>query len=306
MLIGFSFTMCSKKVDNKLVKRIDHIAIYYNTIHEVDSMIYIFNKVLDLPIWFKPGIREVTNRPSTKFYNTGVYLGNVFLEFITFNTGITPNNSEGIKPIFHAFAFTNETSTTDEVLDQIEVQRSKKNHFAFKDVSGSVDTLFTNITVQELTSNHILIFFCQYHQKLFNCSSFDFADSPNLSNPEDQHVFNYNQLRKKNGGLLKIKNADKIVLSSNLYEQHKQKFNSLLFPISANNNSIWEIEHGPNLLLTEGKDELYLKSLYIKVESLESAKKFIIKEYLGYEILENSIKLSTLSSYIGLNLFIIE
>lgn len=306
MLICFSFTSYTKEVDNKLVKRIDHISIYYNTIQEVDSMMYIFSKVLDLPIWLKPGLKEVENSPSIKFYTSGVYLGNVFLEFITFNTETTPNNSEGIKPIRHAFAFSNETSSTDVMLDQIEVQRSRKFHYAFKDESGSVDTLFTNITVRELTNNQILIFFCQYHLKLFDCSSFDFGDLPNLSNPEDQHTFYYNQLRKKDGGRLKIMNVDKIALSSNLYEQHKQTINSLLFPIASSINSVWEIEHGPNLLLTEGKDLLHLESIFLKVESLENAKDYINKENIAFEILENSIELSALSSFLGLNLLIIE
>ena len=305
ILVSFSFTACNEKND-ELVKRIDHLAIYYNTIHEVDSMIYIFNEVLGLPIWFKPGIREVSNIPSIKFYNSGVYLGNLFLEFITFNNEISANIVDSIKPIFHAFAFTNEMSTTDKILDQREIQRSKKNHFAFNDISGSVDTLFTNITVQELSSDHLLVFFCQYHKELFNCSSFDFEHIPHLTNPEDQHTFYSELFMKKNGGSLKIKNADRIVISSNSYELHKRNINNLLTPASGSNNGIWKITQGPNLQLIEGADELHLEALNVTVESLKNAKEFIDKEDFRVELYESSINLLTLSEALGFDLVLIE
>ena len=62
-----------------LIKRVDHISAYYNSIAEVDSMQSLFNGILRLPQWFSPAIRDVVSPPNSKFYNTGVYLGNVFL-----------------------------------------------------------------------------------------------------------------------------------------------------------------------------------------------------------------------------------
>ena len=308
MLIVFSVPVCygKEKVENKLVKRIDHISIYYNSIREVDAVIHLFNEVLNLPMWISPGIVEAANDSSTKYYTTGVYLGNVFLEFITRNIESTSSDSSNIKPTSHAIALTNEISNTAEILDQRDIKRSRKYHFACNDISGSIDTLFTNIIVREISNKNLLVFFCQYHQKIFDCSSFDFRNLPNISDPDDQHKFYWQQLNRNNGGFLKINYLDKIVLSTNSNELHQQIFDGLLPTTSPNNIDYWKMDHGPGLSLVEGEDELFLKSLYINVESLDSAKEFIEKEDLGYEIIENSMKLSTLSSYLGLNFYLIE
>src|SRR3970282_534006 len=100
-----------------LIKRIDHISAYYNSIAEVDSMQSLFNGILELPQWFSPAIRDVVSPPNAKFYNTGVYLGNVFLEFITFNIDTINPPPPTYIPYYNAFAFENEITNTAAILD---------------------------------------------------------------------------------------------------------------------------------------------------------------------------------------------
>jgi len=69
-------------------------------------MTNLFNKVFDLPQWFNPANRDVVNFKNTSFYNTGVYFGNVFLEFIAFNAKNDTTSTATLMPVFHAFAFT--------------------------------------------------------------------------------------------------------------------------------------------------------------------------------------------------------
>ena len=129
-----------------LVKRIDHIAAYYNSIEEVDSMLNLFNGILGLPQWFSPAIRDVVSPPNSKFYNTGVYLGNVFLEFITFNVDTTNPPPPTYIPYFNAFAFTNEITNTAAILDLRGIPRSQVFHYLFREPDQTILTLFSNIT----------------------------------------------------------------------------------------------------------------------------------------------------------------
>ena len=55
-----------------LIKRIDHIAAYYNSIAEVDSMLSLFNGTLGLPQLLSPAIRDVVS-PSNKFWGSTIF-----------------------------------------------------------------------------------------------------------------------------------------------------------------------------------------------------------------------------------------
>jgi len=298
--------LCGCKDSNKeLVKRIDHIAIYYRSTIEVDSMTALFNKVLGLPQWFSPDNRDVVNIKNTSFYNTGVYLGNLFLEFIAYNPKNDTSTSKTYKPVKHAFAFTNEITNTDEVLDKRNIKRTKLVHYCFNGTNGSIDTLFTNIVLQEFRSNQLMLFFCQYHPKLFDCIAFNYRDLPKLSNPEDQHGFYENKLKTVNGGSLTIQEVESITVATSEFELYRNRFNSLLYPIKEFEPGKWKILDGPGLNLETSDDDFTLKKITIKVRSIQKAKDFLKSKNLGFEETTDYLKLD-LSSNLGLDMLIIK
>ena len=286
-----------------LIKRIDHIAAYYNSIAEVDSMQNLFNGILGLPQWFSPAIRDVVSPPNSKFYNTGIYLGNVFLEFITFNIDTLNPPPPTYIPYRNAFAFSNEITNTAAILDSRGIPRSQVFHYSFREPDGTILIFFSNITLSDFYNNSLLVFFCQYHPELFNCESFDFGNLPAITNPDSQHIYFGNLVDSINGGPLTLSKVKSIVLTSNSFENYRQKLNTLFFPTLEDEPGKWSPPAGPSLVLDSSQTAIKLKTINIAVDSLQAAKEFLIANGLGFEQGENYLKLD-LSTNIGVDIIL--
>ena len=303
-LLSLSFAYGQKDDTRQLVKRIDHITIYYNSVEEVDSMTNLFTKVFGLPMWIKPETHNVITPTRQRFYNSGVYLGNVFLEFITYNTKRESKDQLIISPLaFHAFAFTNEILNTDEELDKRSIKRSGLMDFSFRNKDQSIDTLFTNIVVNDLSSDNMLIFFCKYHPTIFDHSDFDQGDLPVLNSGEEQHPFYSHKLTSQNGGPLSIQRVDRITLITSDFNTYRQKFDNVFLPLKEKSEGEWRPNNGPDLLLLQGDSILSLKSIEVKVGSLAKAKEFLTSRHLGFAQNGKSLRLD-ISKNLGLDLIL--
>ncbi|HSW56406.1 MAG TPA: T9SS type A sorting domain-containing protein [Ignavibacteriaceae bacterium] len=286
-----------------LIKRIDHISAYYNSIAEVDSIQSLFNRILELPQWFSPAIRDVVSPPNSKFYNTGVYLGNVFLEFITFNIDTLNPPPPTYIPYFNAFAFANEITNTAAILDSRGIPRSQVFHYLFREPDQTILTLFSTITLTNFNNNDLLVFFCQYHPELFDCESFDFGNLPAITNPDSQHIYFGNLVDSLNGGPLTLSKVKNIVLTSNNFENYRQKLNTLFFPTEEDEPGKWSPPAGPSLFLQSSQTTIKLTTLNIAVDSLQAAREFLIANGLGFEDGGNYLKLN-LSTNIGVDIIL--
>lgn len=286
-----------------LIKRIDHISAYYNSIAEVDSMQNLFNGILGLPQWFSPAIRDVVSPPNSKFYNGGVYLGNVFLEFITFNIDTINPPTPTCVPYFNAFAFANEITNTAAILDSRGIPRSQVFHYTFREPDQTILTLFSNITLNNFYNNELLVFFCQYHPELFDCESFDFGGLTAITNPDSQHIYYSDLLESLNGGPLTVRKVKNIVLTSSNFEIYRQRLNALFFPTEENEQGNWSPPAGPSLILQSSQSVIQLKTINIEVDSLQKAKQFLISQGLGFQEVEDYIKLD-LSANLGMDIIL--
>ena len=288
-----------------LIKRIDHISAYYNSIAEVDSMQNLFNGILGLPQWFSPAIRDVVSPPNSKFYNTGVYLGNVFLEFITFNIDTLNPSPPTYLPYFNAFAFANEITNTAAVLDSRGIPRSQILHYSFREPDQTILTLFSNITLNNINNNDLLVFFCQYHPELFDCKSFDFEDLPAITNSDSQHIYYCNLVDSIDGGPLTLRKVENIVLNikTSNFENYRQQLSNLFFPTEEDGPGKWSPPFGPALILQNNGTAIKLTTINIEVCSLQTAKEFLISKGLGFQEGEDYIKLD-LSSNLGVDIIL--
>jgi len=150
-----------------------------------------------------------------------------------------------------------------------------------------------------------MLFFCKYHLKLFDCIAFDYNDLPKLSNPEDQHKFYKNKLKLVNGGALGIQKVESITVTTSEYEFYRQRFNSLLSPENEINHGEWKIPNGLGLKLEIGDDDFALKSMTIKVGSIQKTRDFLKLKNLGFEETSDYLKLD-LSSNLGLDMIILK
>jgi hypothetical protein len=273
VLAGFSlllfFQGANAQETRPVVQRIDHVMTETANIQGVDRMQSLFADTLGLPVWFVPGLRRDVNRPTWDFYNTGVYLGGVFLEFITFDPEEVVAEQEP-SAWFSGFAFEAGVPNIADLLDQRGIARSEENSFSMENSSGGLDTLFTNMFVRDLSQPSTAIFFCHYHPKFFDTPGFHFLGLPPTRTNTEHHAHFMNLLEKSEGGILGIRRASEVVISVPVLEEGRAAFGKLLNPLKEVEPGLWELQHGPSIRLVEG-DDYEVTRLVLTVRTLRTS-----------------------------------
>lgn len=265
--------------ENSLVQRIDHIVVYYDSRAEVDSMLVLFRDVLALPAWFEPGWRTPANN-SNKFYNSGVYLGNVFLEFITLNVHSQPEAGFSPSSVYHGMAFTNKLENTRKVLDSLLISKTP-SVYSFYCGNGQ-DTLFTNYIINALWTNQMIVFFCKYHPELLECKmSFDYGDYALLKDTEEHHSYAKELLAAADGGALGLKRVQKLILESDNYDEELELYDRLYMPVEREEGNTWKLNDYLDVELKEG-DTRRISELVLETRSVRKTKEFLDGEGLSY------------------------
>jgi hypothetical protein len=252
-----------------VVQRIDHVMTETANIRGVDRMQSLFADTLGLPVWFVPGLHRDVNRPTWDFYNTGVYVGGVFLEFITFDPEEVIAEPEP-RARFSGFAFERGVANIADLLDQRGIARSRESSFAIENSSGGLDTLFTNIFVRDLSQSATAIFFCHYHPTFFDTPGFHFPSLPPIQTNAEHHAHFMTLLEESEGGILGIRRASEVVISVPVLEEGRAAFGKLLKPLIEIEPGLWELPHGPSVRLVTG-DDYEVERLVLTVRSLKTS-----------------------------------
>lgn len=263
--------------ENVLVERIDHVAILVPDPAAVDHLLRVFRDDLGFPQWFSPGRREHTGG-DWGFYNTGVYVGNVFLEFVSFNPD-SVGDGERFASRYYGFAFDSGLDHPEDELDARSIGRSAVDPFVMSAPDGAADTLFTNVVLRDLSSEDILVFFCRYHPKLFNSRWFDFPGLPAVGSNAAQHAY-YETLSARQSSDVGSGKVREVVISVPEPETFKARYERLLFPLPQSEGALWQLPKGPALRLVTG-DKYEVKRLVVEVESLPRAQAFLQRTHLS-------------------------
>ncbi len=129
------------------------------------------------------------------------------------------------------------------------------------------------------------------------------ADLPAITNPDSQHIYYSNLLDSINGGPLTLSKVKSIILTSNNFENYRQKLSSLFFPTVEDEPGKWSPPSGPSLILDSSQTVIKLTTINIAVDSLQAAKEFLISKGLGFQQGENYIKLD-LSTNVGVDIIL--
>lgn len=273
VLVGLSLILLFQTADAQearpLVRRIDHVMTETPDIQGVDRMQSLFADTLGLPVWVVPGLRRDVSRPTWDFYNTGVYLGGVFLEFITFDPEEVTAAQEP-SAHFSGFAFESGVPNIADLLDKRGIERSGENPFAMKNNRGGLDTLFTNIFVRDLSQPGIAVFFCHYHPTFFDTPGFHIPGLPPIQTNAEQHAHFMTFLEESEGGILGIRRASEVVISVPVLEEGRTAFGRLLNPLKEVEPGLWELPHGPSVRLVAG-DGYEVRRLVLTVRSLRTS-----------------------------------
>jgi hypothetical protein len=269
LILFLIFQSANAQETRPVVQRIDHVMAETPNIQAVDRMQSLFADTLGLPVWFGPGLHRDVNRPTWDFYNTGVYVGGVFLEFITFDPEeVTAEEEPSAR--FSGFAFESGVPNIADLLDQRGIARSEKSAFAMENSSGGLDTLFSNIFVRDLSQPATAIFFCHYHPAFFDAPGFHFSGLPPVQTNAEHHAHYMTLLEESEGGILGIRRASEVVISVPVLEEGRAAFGKLLNPLKEVEPGLWELPHGPAVRLVAG-DDYEVERLVLTVRSLTTS-----------------------------------
>lgn len=252
-----------------VVHRIDHVMTLLPDMAAVDRMQALFADTLGLPLWYEPAVLRDANRPTFAFYNTGVYVGGAFLEFLTFNVeeGTAPSEASAR---FSGFAFESGVSSIADHLDERGIARSGNTEIALRNSSGGIDTLVTNILVRDLSRSGTTIFFSHNHPELFDNPSFRFTRLPPIQTNAEHHAHFMELLAEAGGGALGLVRASELVISTPAFEDMRSAIGGLLDPIQEVEPGFWELPEGPGLRLVRG-DDYAVTRLVLTVRSMATA-----------------------------------
>jgi hypothetical protein len=265
-----------------IVNRIDHVMTLLPDIAAVDRMQALFADTLGLPPWCEPALRRDANRPTWAFYNTGVYVGGAFLEFLTFNVdeAAIPERSAECS----GFALESGVPSIAEHLDERGVAHGRNVVMAMEDGSGGVDTLVTNIRLIDLSRSGTTIFFSHNHPELFENPGYRFTRLPPIQTNAEHHAHFWQLLEESGGGTLGAVRASEIVVSAPATQDVRSTVSALMDPLQEVEPGVWELPEGPALRLEPG-DDYGVARVTLTVHSLKKAVEALKRfDLLGMEV----------------------
>lgn len=307
---GLFFPFCEQE-DNEIVindpyavEQADILAVFYDSMFEVDSMFRLFNETFELPVWMQPVIREAANNPMEKFCVGSVYLGNFLIEFVTYKIHVPGSPNYQIASNVHFVGFTNYMKDNVPSLDSIGIVHQQPFSFVYADGNGNADTLFRNTFFYR--GSNMAMCLCQYYPECYTYPTFVLEGNPAIADHEEFHHYLKNQLYRRNGGPLGVENVDKIVIGTADYQKHFELFNTLFQPVKDHPAGLWRIKEGPavELVAESGISGMKFNSMMLNVRNLENAKSFLDENEMEYLQIGNNIKLTGISKNLGFEFYL--
>jgi hypothetical protein len=259
------------------VKRIDQIYCRMENVGDVNKLYYLFANTFGFPEAWPP-------TPKKYYYGGGVYTGNTWLKWITFNTkaykmtdkpakfsilSAEPNGYERCLKEFEKrgirFKFDGiQTIADSSGLEQEWVRSSSLTESPFKEVDLSIGK-YTSLAFPALTT------------------------TPEARDLDEHYSIMSKRLDAVDGGPLGVRYVKEVELGVK-DEKGRIAWQTLLSPIKQVGN-VWKVGKGPVLRLTPDKENS-IKSISFKVMSLRRAKKFLKMNGLLGEEKENMASLN--------------
>lgn len=279
--------------ETALIQRIDHIVVAAPDQRGVDQLQDLFRLTLGLPLWFSAGTRRSADDPEFAFYNTGVYLGNVFFEFITFQVDEPKGTPPAWKPHFYAFALESNHPDTAAELRRRGLPGAEPSSFLGVDAKGNRVPLFTNIAL-DLGAPGVLVFFCAYPPEGLATLCALFPGFPNSIPIAQSHEHFQRLMRQGGGGSLGVLAVEELVLAAPKTLRLAETCDRLFAPTRATADGLWYLPKGPALRLVEG-EKLRVARLVLKVNSLERARRFLAEQGLLPQVSTGAVQTWKLS-----------
>lgn len=307
----FLFSSCQKEeIETKInepyvVEQADALAVFYESMFEVDSMFQLFRETFGLPVWMQPVVREAENNPDQVFANGALSLGNFVLDFKTYHVHVAGNPGQQIQSHRHSLGLTTYMEDKVPLLDSMGIGHHQPFSFVSSNGNGNSATLFRNTPFYK--GSYFEMCLCQYYPECYTCPTFVLVGNPNIADHQELHSHLKKQLDQNNGGPLGIKGVEKIVMATSYYVGHYELFCKLFEPVADSPEGIWKIKNGPAIEIISAPylSGMKFRSLVVKVRNLEKAKLFLDEQEMGYvETADNIIRLVGISKNLGFDFYL--
>ena len=245
----------------KAVKRIDQIYCQMESVGDVNKLYYLFANTLGFPEAWPP-----TDKKS--YYGGGVYTGNTWLKWTTFNTKTYQMTDKPAK--FRSISL--EPRGYEQCLKELEKRGIKMEYdgaATIADKSGreqewARDSSFTGSPFKEVN-----LFVCKYTPVAFSA----LTTTPDAKNLEEHYEAMGKRLDAVYGGPLGVRYVKEVEVGVTNLVRGMAGWQALLNPIKPA-GEVWKVGNGPALRLTRG-EESCIKSISVRIKSLRRAKKFL-------------------------------
>jgi len=247
----------------KLVKRIDQIYCQVESVGDVNKLYYLFSNTLGFPEAWPP-----TDKKS--YYGGGVYTGNTWLKWVSFNTKSYTMSDKPAK--FRSISM--EPNGYERCLKELE-KRGIKIEFdgaaTIADQSGQEqewarDSSFTGSPFKEVN-----LWVGKYAPLAFSA----LTTTPDAKDLDEHYEIMRKRLDVVGGGPLGIRYVKEVEFGVK-DEKSRAAWQALLSPVNPVED-VWKLGKGPALRLSHDKENR-INSISIRVKSLRVAKK-VLKMY---------------------------
>jgi hypothetical protein len=259
-----------------IVKRIQGIYGVVETAGDANKLHYLFANTLGLPEDFAPADHG-------SFRGGGVYMGNVWLKFLTFHPkSYLMSSKPGKLQILEM-----QPINYDRCIKEFDKRgiSYKIDVSKMPDEAGKETEWGRDVLLQAPLFKEIMLDFSTFTHLAFR----SFTSAPEAKDLDDHNRIMRARFDAAGGGLLGAKAVKEIELGVKDVKRDMRAWQTLLSPLEPDGDS-WRIGRSPTLRFTSSRD-YSIRSVSIGVKSLRTAKKVLRMNGLLGEANENMVAL---------------
>src|ERR1044071_1036758 len=308
----------------KIVKQLDHLIV---RVDDPQPLFKLLSETLKLPIAW-----PLRSYPS--FMSGGVTIGNLYLEILSCAPPRASSSGNSTAARFAAIAF--EADSLDESVHELErrkIPHGPVTQYVEIEADGSETKLYANVILGKLLGSSFWIDTMILMGRLPGASAMakpgkggalvrwgigkvmsgnlvflveysygSFTNLPHWSefrNHDEKRAADRASLEAQAGGALGVESVKEIVAGVQDVEEVDRSWGRFLAPGAASASNLWEIADGPAVRLVSANENA-IKTLVLKVSSLERAESFLAEREMVGSRVENQLTIAPEKIY-GLN-----
>ena len=240
------------------IKRIDQIYCQMESVGDANKLYYLFSNILGLPETWPPINRKT-------YHGGGVYTGNTWLKWITFNM----KSYEMTRKPASYYMLAVEPNGYERCLRELEKRGISVKDMGFQttpDASGVEKEWVRVSSLDESPFKEVNLGLAKYAPLAFSA----LTTTPEASTLDEHYRVMRGRLDAVDGGPLGVRYVKEVEVGVK-DNKSRAAWQALLDPVELVGKDCWKIGKGPMLRLTKSSDNR-MKSLTFRVKSIRKAR----------------------------------